>query len=109
MHIGIEMCSKSSFLYDVSDNMKIEDFTFSCTYSQTFCVLNLHFILNSKVWKFLVLQVQTLMWLFYEGWNGFMQGSSMHRNTVLIKIFRTVQIIKMELELKQGCTLKVLL
>lgn len=74
MHIGIEMCYKSSFLYDVSDNTKIENFTFSCTYSQSFCVLNLHFILNSKVWKFLVLQVQTLMWPFYAGWNGFMQA-----------------------------------
>lgn len=31
MQIGIEVCYKSSFLYDVSDNMKIENFTFSCT------------------------------------------------------------------------------
>lgn len=37
-------------------------------------VLNFHFILSSKVWKLLVLQDQTLMWPFYEGWSGFMQA-----------------------------------
>lgn len=58
-------------------------------------VLKLHFILSSKVWKLLVLQAQTLMWPFYEGWNGFMQAVLYIETQFLLNFQDQCKITKM--------------
>lgn len=74
MHIEVEVCSQFSFFFfliDVSDKWELKSYLGLYIQSVFLFVLKWHFILSAKAWKLLVLQLQTLVHLFKESCNVF--------------------------------------